>query len=88
MFSKITIQEAIKAANGSTYYETVEKELQGYYWAYWYTSGGNIYYTKREYEKTTFRFVYVKIKNDATISIKNGNTETTYSGTRYQIVNF
>lgn len=89
VFSKISIADAIKSAKKSTSYEIVENELKGfYYWAYWYTPGGNIYYTKREYEKTSFRFVYAKVKNDTTIVIKRANSETTYIVTSYDIKYF
>ena len=89
LFSKISITDAIKAAKNSTSYEIVENELKGfYYWAYWYTPNGNIYYTKREYEKTSFHFIYVEIKNDTTVVIKRGNSETTYTVTSYSVKYF
>ncbi len=87
--SKISLDDAIKSAKQSTYYAVVENELKGfYYWAYQYTSNGNIYYTKREYEKTECRFVYIKIKNDTTIVIKNASNETTYTVTSYRVTYF
>lgn len=87
--SKVSINNAIKSAKYSTSYEIVENELKGYYyWAYWYTSGGNIYYTKREYEKTRFTFVYVYVKNDTTIVVKSGNSEITYTVSSYKITYF
>lgn len=87
--SKTTIDDAIKAAKYSTHYEVVEKELQGY----WYSYNFNIenkkyYYFKCSYIKTYFDFVYVKVKNDTTIVIKSGSTETTYTVTSYNIVKF
>lgn len=89
VFSKISISDAIKSAKNSTSYEIVESELIGfYYWAYWHTPSGNIYYTKREYEKTSFIFVYVKIKNNTTVVIKRASTETTYTVTSYSITYF
>ena len=85
-FSKISIDDAIKSAKNSTIYEIVESELQGfYYWCYWFETGGNIYYTKREYEVTRFQFVYVCIKNDTTVIIKHGSNETTYTVTSYTV---
>ena len=87
--SKITIDEAIKAAKNSTHYEIVEKELEGYWYSKnSYTPNGNIYYHRYEYENTYCNFVYVKVKNDTTIVIKSGSTETTYTVTSYSIVKF
>lgn len=87
--SGISIKNAIRLAKGSTRYEEVEDELKGfYYYSYWYSPGGRIYYTKWEYEKTIFNFVYVKIVNDTTIKIKDMKGETTYTVSSYRIVNF
>ena len=87
--SKITISDAIKAAKNATYYEIVEKELDGYwYHKYSHTIHGNVYYVKYEYEKTYCTFVYVKVKNDSTIVIKRGSAETTYTVSSYSIVKF
>ena len=92
--SKISIESAIKSANNKTIYEVVEDELKGSYYqfnsAYSGLEGiaGKIAYTKYEYEKTTFNFVYVKIKNDTTLVIRSDNAETTYTVTSYSITEF
>ena len=87
--SKITINDAIKAAKNSTHYEVVEKELKGYwYHTYSYAAHGNVYYVKYKYEKAYCNFVYVKVKSDSTIVIKRGSTETTYTVSSYSIVEF
>lgn len=85
--SKISFEEAVKAANGATYYEIVEPELEGYYYfKSRYTPKGNTYYGKMKYSKTHFNFTYVKVKSDTTIIIKIGKGETTYQVTSYSII--
>lgn len=84
--SKISFEDAVKAANGATYYEIVEPELEGYYYfKERYTPNGNTYYGKMKYVKTHFNFTYVKVKNDTTIIIKVGKGETVYQVTSYKI---
>lgn len=90
-FTKITINDAIKEADGSTYYRVVEEELEGsYYWQYSYTTNGNVYYTKWTYSYTYCKFVYAKVKDDTTIVIRSGQvmSETTYTVTSYKITKF
>lgn len=92
--SKIPVESVIKSANNKTIYEVVEDELKGSYYEenilYYESEGiaGKIAYTKYEYEKTTFNFVYVKIKNDTTLVIRSDNAETTYIVTSYSITEF
>lgn len=92
--SKISIESAIKSANNKTIYEVVENELKGSYYEVVILNYGvkdleeEIGYTKYEYEKTTFNFVYVKIKNDTTLVIRSDNAETTYTVTSYSITEF
>ncbi len=83
--SKITIEDAIKRADGATYYEEVEEDLQGY--IYTQERGG---YYKKEYQLTYFNFVYVKVKSDTTLVIRKGKetVETTYIVTSYSISRF
>ncbi len=86
--SKISFKEAVKAAKGDIHYEIVEPELEGYYYIKTrYTPNGNTYYFKTKYVKTSFNFVYVKIKNNTTIVIKAAyHGETTYQVTSYKII--
>lgn len=87
--SKITINDAIKAAKNSTHYEVKEEELEGYWYSYTFNwENKQYYYFKCSYIKTYFDFVYVKVKNDTTVVIKKGNTETTYIVTSYNIIKF
>lgn len=88
--TKITIDDAIKEAGGSTYYSVVEDDLEGsYYWQYSYTENGNVYYTKWTYSSTYCKFVYVNVKDDTTIVIRSTQvSETTYTVTSYRITKF
>lgn len=88
--SKITVEDAIKAAKNSTRYKVVEEQLKGfwYYSHFDFYGSKKYYYNKSKYEYTYFNFVYVKVKNDTTIVIRKGDTETTYTVTRYNIVKF
>ena len=89
ILSKITINDAIKAAKHSTHYEVVEKELEGYWYCeYPYTQGTVYNYVKYKYETTYCNFVYVKVKNDTTLVIKSGSDETTYTVSSYRIEEF
>lgn len=84
--SKISFEDAVKVAKGATYFETIEPELEGYYYfKERYTPNGNTYYCKMKYVKTHFNFTYVKVKNDTTIIIKVGKGETVYQVTSYKI---
>ena len=84
--SKISFNDAAKAAKGDTHYEIVEPHLKGdYYFKSRYTPTGNTYYSKMTYIKTYFNFTYVNIKSDTTIVIKSDNSETTYQVTSYKI---
>lgn len=85
--SKITIKDAISAAKNSTHYEVVEKDLEGYWYrAFSYTTHGKVYYSKYKYKKTLCNFVYVKVKDDTTLVIRNGDGDTTYTVSSYRIV--
>ena len=92
--SKIPVESVIKSAKNKTIYEVVENELKGLYYEVVILNYGvkdleeETDYTKYEYEKTTFNFVYVKIKNDTTLVIRSDNAETTYTVTIYSITEF
>lgn len=88
--SKITVNDAIKAAKNATHYEVVEKHLQGYWYSYKFHYYGDkkYHYFKANYKYTYFDFVYAKVKNDTTITIREGDTETTFTVSSYKLVEF